>query len=453
MDIVKGKCRQEEGHDVCRARRVTVVHVVVSFCLLVDVSVALATTRVGSDGALTLRPSTSSLSSCREVISAHYPRQYVAYKASNGSVPILDGRLDEPFWQDVPFTDDFVDISTTTTPKFLTHAKIRWDDEWIYVGGYIQDNAVWANITYTCHCYNQSEDQVIFHDNDFEMFFDVDGTCHNYKEYEMNAANQNWDLLLNAPYENGGFENSSRVFGKQGFDMVPPLRCATFVDGTLNDPASSPSYWTVEIAFPIEKLLLGTTLEGKGSPKNKQFWRINFSRVEWAVTIRDNKYVKDPSCQSCPNPGAPTCDNWVWSPMYVIDVHHPEMWGFLQFSTDAPNTTEPIQNIEWTPRYVAHELYYAQVNFQNVYGHFASTVEDLLPFAHYNITLSGDCTLSISIWAKRATSSSSSTSSYVALIASKEAPMAVSITQDRYILAHYFNESFGIDDLVEQLVR
>lgn len=42
----------------------------------------------------------------------------------------------------------------------------------------------------------------------------------------MNAANMNgtsatWDLLLAAPYEDrGGGENSSRVFGDSGWDMV-----------------------------------------------------------------------------------------------------------------------------------------------------------------------------------------------------------------------------------------
>ena len=32
--------------------------------------------------------------------------------------------------------------------------------------------------------------QVIFHDNDFEIFVDADGSNHNYKEFEMNALNQ-----------------------------------------------------------------------------------------------------------------------------------------------------------------------------------------------------------------------------------------------------------------------
>jgi hypothetical protein len=35
---------------------------------------------------------------------------------------------------------------------------------------------------------------------------------------------------------NGGFENSSRVFGPAGWDMQPPLTVAIQVSGRLNDP-------------------------------------------------------------------------------------------------------------------------------------------------------------------------------------------------------------------------
>ena len=51
---------------------------------------------------------------------------------------------------------------------------------------------------------------MIFADNDYEIFINPDGSTHNYKEFEMNARAAWWDLALKAPYENGGYENSSR---------------------------------------------------------------------------------------------------------------------------------------------------------------------------------------------------------------------------------------------------
>ena len=94
---------------------------------------------------------------------------------------------------------------------------------------FLQETQIWANISETCHCINEDQDQVIFHDNDFEIFIDVDGSNHNYKEFEVNAANATWIILLNKPYGDGGYENSSRVMGSAGWDMQPPLTSGVHV--------------------------------------------------------------------------------------------------------------------------------------------------------------------------------------------------------------------------------
>ena len=46
--------------------------------------------------------------------------------------------------------------------------------------------------------------------------------------------------------------------------------------------------------------------------------------MEWQVTIEDGSYRKIPDTRE---------DNWVWSPQGVIDMHRPEMWGVVQFTT------------------------------------------------------------------------------------------------------------------------
>lgn len=53
-------------------------------------------------------------------------------------------------------------------------------------------------------------------DSHNQVFISPDGTSHYYKEFEMNALNTVWSLCLNKPYLNGGYENSSRVFGTKG---------------------------------------------------------------------------------------------------------------------------------------------------------------------------------------------------------------------------------------------
>ena len=47
----------------------------------------------------------------------------------------LDGNINKPFWEDAPYTDEFLDIqgSHMPLPRFVTRAKMLWDDENLYV--------------------------------------------------------------------------------------------------------------------------------------------------------------------------------------------------------------------------------------------------------------------------------------------------------------------------------
>lgn len=104
----------------------------------------------------------------------------------------------------------------------------------------------------------------------------------------------------------------------------------------VNDPSAADKYWSVEIAFPIQHLIYNTTAS---KPKNGTFWHINFSRVEWRVQVVNNTFVKVPNVPE---------DNWVLAPTYVVNIHLPEFWANLQFSTDNVNQTQPI----WDPEVV-----------------------------------------------------------------------------------------------------
>ena len=88
-----------------------------------------------------------------------YPRQYIAYRAppnsgSNGPAIKIDGNLNKYFWEEVPWSDDFVDIETEMTPRFQTRCKIRWDDEFLYIGELLEscknvDQWAWTHFTLT----------------------------------------------------------------------------------------------------------------------------------------------------------------------------------------------------------------------------------------------------------------------------------------------------------------
>jgi hypothetical protein len=278
------------------------------------------------------------------------PRHYVCYRASG---PItVDGRLDEKSWQAVPWTEDFVDIEgdRRSKPRFRTRAKMLWDDKYFYIAAQLEEPHVWGTLT--------EHDSVIFQDNDFEVFIDPAGSNHNYAEFEINALNTGWDLLLKKPYRDGGPADNSWE--------IPGLKTAVHVEGTLNDPRDTDKGWTVELAFPWE--VLSKLSKQPAPPRDGDQWRVNFSRVEWRHEVVEGKYRKVPKSRE---------DNWVWSPQGVVDMHRPETWGYVQFSTAPPGQAAFRPDPAGPAKHLLHRIYYAQRQFHEEHKRYARTLAEL----------------------------------------------------------------------------
>ncbi len=278
------------------------------------------------------------------------PRHYVCCRAAGPIV--VDGRIDEPAWEAVPWTEDFVDIEGAgkPPPRFRTRAKMLWDDQYFYIAAALEEPHVWATLT--------EHDSVIFHDNDFELFIDPDGDNHNYAEFEMNALNTGWDLRLPKPYKDGGKADNSWE--------IPGLKTEVHVDGTLNKPSDVDSGWSVEIALPWP--VLGKLSDQPAPPRDGDQWRVDFSRVEWKTNIEDGKYIKIPGEHE---------DNWVWSPQGVIDMHRPETWGYVQFSTAAPGTEGVHPDPAGPAKHQLMRIYYAQRAYHDAHQRYAKTLDAL----------------------------------------------------------------------------
>jgi len=218
----------------------------------------------------------------------------------------IDGRLDDKAWKAAPWTPFFVDIEgdVRPAPRFRTRARMSWDADYFYIAAELEEPHLWA--TYRTH------DTVIFHENDFEVFLDPDGDGLNYFEFEMNVLNTTWDLFLNKPYKDGGKADD-------GWE-IPGLKSAVHARGTINNPRDKDQGWTLEIAFPWTAFNRGP--RPAVAPKPGETWRVNFSRVEWMLDVRDGAYRKVEGRKE---------DNWVWSPQGLINMHVPEKWGFVRF--------------------------------------------------------------------------------------------------------------------------
>ncbi|MDR1444856.1 MAG: carbohydrate-binding family 9-like protein [Treponema sp.] len=251
-------------------------------------------------------------------------------------VPVLDGNLNKPFWSGAPWTEDFQDIEGgKPAPRFRTRAKVLWDDEALYIGAELRGTEIWGQVT--------GRDSVIFRDNDFEIFIDPDSDTHVYCEFEMNVLNTVWDLLLTKPYRDGGRPINS-------FD-IKGLASAVAVEGEINNPRAGNRQWSLEVKMPFESLL-ECCGQGAPAPRPGDFWRVNFSRVQWPVDITEGGYQKrTDGGKPCPE------DNWVWAPTGLINIHYPELWGFLFFCRgDESYAIPPDEYTKWRLR----RIYYRQ---------------------------------------------------------------------------------------------
>lgn len=283
------------------------------------------------------------------------PKTYYCVK-SNSEI-IIDGLLSEAEWGKMKWTDSFVDIEghLKPQPRFQTRVKMLWDENYFYIGAELEEPNLWATL--------QQRDTVIYQDNDFEVFLDPDGDSHLYYELELNALNTVWDLLLIKPYRDGGPAiNSWDISG---------LKSAVHLYGSLNNTTDIDSGWTIELAIPWVVL---SECAGKNTPPSPgDYWRINYSRVEWKTEVVNNKYQKivDDNGGNMPE------DNWVWSPQGLVNMHYPEMWGYVVFGDESDFfATEDfqlpdIEKIKWGLR----QVYYFQKKYFAANNRFAERNE------------------------------------------------------------------------------
>jgi len=193
----------------------------------------------------------------------------------------------------------------------------------------------------------------------------------------MNALNTFWDVLLIQPYRD---MNKAAI---HGWD-IKELKSGVEVNGSLNKPGDKDSCWTVEVAFPwkafneIADILL--------PPNDKDQWRINFSRVEWKTEVKNGKYQKQINPET--NKPYPE-DNWVWSHQGVVNMHYPEMWGYVQFSNEIVGSKKIsfIENREENAKWFLRQIYYRERIYFEKNGTFTNDHKrlglEMQPFPGY----------------------------------------------------------------------
>lgn len=203
----------------------------------------------------------------------------------------IDGRVSEKEWAAAVPCTGFKDIRGDgyAAPKYLTTMRMLWDDDNLYVSAVLEEPDVKAQVSL--------RDDIVYHDNDFEVFLNPYNDTKLYYELEINALGTVMDLLMDKPYSVGGTYIMTWDF--------PGLKTAVKVQGSLNRSSDTDKGWSVEIMIPFKGLS-----RGGADPLGNREWRANFSRVEWLTKPEEN---------------------WVWAPTGIVDIHHPDKWGIIRF--------------------------------------------------------------------------------------------------------------------------
>ena len=251
--------------------------------------------------------------------------RYTAYKISHA--PVIDGKLDETIWKNASRSNRFTDLISGAATYLDTRAAVLWDDQYLYVGYWIEEPFITATHT--------QRDALIYQDNDVELFIaGADG----YYEFEINSYGTIYEVLffwLDA-YEKKGYNNlpeykrdvpgaklfngvdykhpRGRRIGFWKWDM-PGLQSAVHADGSINNNNDKDKGWTVEIAIPWSSLKILADADGRALPPvNKDSWRMDFSRFNTKKGSKDD------------------AGGWAWSSHGVWDSHVPECFTYIEFS-------------------------------------------------------------------------------------------------------------------------
>lgn len=259
---------------------------------------------------------------------------YLAFRAPEPIV--IDGRLDKAVWRAAPATPRFGDIGSGAPAPLATHARVLWDDAFLYIGFEAEEPQVSA--------VNTERGSLLFFENDLEVF--IDGV-DSYYELEFNAFGTVYEVFFvwRDAYQRGSrwdvprFDvHSPRTHsfaGDHSFTAssfwtgnhprgtrwafldysLEGLEVAVHVDGEINNPDHIDAGWSAEIRIPwtsLTDLAHGRSLP----PLPGDQWSIFFGRFERMATR---------------TPGETIGLGWAASPHGVNDTHVPSSWTRVTF--------------------------------------------------------------------------------------------------------------------------
>ncbi len=257
-------------------------------------------------------------------LSAQTIREYTVKRAPQAIA--VDGRLDDPGWDAVPFTESFVIYNTGAATKLQTRCKMLWDDSFLYIAFLMEDTDVWGKtVVWTDPKYCLCSEEVA------EIFIDADGDGLEYLEAEINPLGAVMDLKLSKEFSKGGTADYGWSYKN--------LKIGITVQGTLNNQASTDTSWTCEFAFPFSEIA-PTAPSMNFPPKPGDSWRINVYRYDYGRDASGN----------APNS---LRELSAWNQTDNRGFHAPDKFGRIQYSSEIAGTATAVGSGAQKPQAVS----------------------------------------------------------------------------------------------------
>jgi hypothetical protein len=229
---------------------------------------------------------------------------------------------------------------------------MRWDNERMYVGAYIEETNLWATL--------DTHDSPIWTENGFELLMDVDGTMFNYKQVQINTLGTMMDqILYKSPWDAAVNETVREKV------WHPDARKEVYAEGTINTPGDVDKFWSVEMSFSF-KNLAERSLRNQDEPRDNEVWFLQFGRSEKNLTVVDGKYKVVPNSKT---------DWWSWGPCGAINLHLQDRWGLVQFKKNVNDKIFQFEN--WHIYKSLFDVRDAMEKYKGENGRYTDAIEEL----------------------------------------------------------------------------
>jgi hypothetical protein len=225
--------------------------------------------------------------------------------------PVLDGKLDDPCWQQAVPIDRFASFWTKTqTPRPGTIAYLVWDDTALYYAASMHDTELRAH--------GDRRNDSLWDGDVFELFFKPSDKKPEYYEFQGNPR----ELVFEAAWPERG-----RDYGDLTKLPVLGSKAVVALKGTLDQPGDKDESWTVEGRIPWSAFAMTG-----GKPKPGDEWLFALCRYDYGPKGTEPKLMSS-------------------APLTKSSFHRYEDYGKLRFEgnprgrrgqfTKSPQPTQP----------------------------------------------------------------------------------------------------------------